>query len=318
MYWPTILTCLALVSATPIKRAPGTFNIRPSGATSFCLGTTQAPANGVALYNIPCTRPAGSDPAYLNFDFEPTIPGVVRLSGTNFCVDSGLGFNELKLWTCLPGVAQQNWVFTGDNHLALYGGANCVSFNGGGCGLGGCAPGTIRCGPDQYQVWTLTAPNTPPPTSTTAPPPAATGTELHWAGPTGQQCLGLTIRAASDGTIVNMGACLPATDGFKGTQLWNIPAKNSAGPIRLAGSNQCLDAGDRPLANGRILKTWTCYPGLYQQTWYRTADDHLAIVGDTVCMDVQREQPSVVQTWQCSGGDPQQGLGSCLRLRITT
>lgn len=113
MYWPTLLTCLALVSGTPIKRAPGTFNIRPSGATSFvsprlisfpllplltsgpqCLGTTQTPANGVALYNIPCDRPAGSDPAYLNYEFEPTVPGVVRLSGTNFCVDAGLGFNE--------------------------------------------------------------------------------------------------------------------------------------------------------------------------------------------------------------------------------
>lgn len=51
----------------------------------------------------------------------------------------------VKLWTCYPTVPQQSWVFTGngDNHLALYGGTNCVSFNGGGCGLGGCAPGTV-------------------------------------------------------------------------------------------------------------------------------------------------------------------------------
>jgi hypothetical protein len=59
-----------------------------------CLGTVQAPANGVVLYNIPCARPAGSDPAFLSWEFEPTIPGVVRLQGTNFCVDAGLGFNE--------------------------------------------------------------------------------------------------------------------------------------------------------------------------------------------------------------------------------
>jgi hypothetical protein len=33
----------------------------------------QTPANGVALYNIPCARPSGSDPAYLAFEFEPTV-----------------------------------------------------------------------------------------------------------------------------------------------------------------------------------------------------------------------------------------------------
>jgi hypothetical protein len=35
--------------------------------------------------NIPCARPSGSDPAYLAFEFEPTVPGAVRLQGTNFC-----------------------------------------------------------------------------------------------------------------------------------------------------------------------------------------------------------------------------------------
>jgi hypothetical protein len=58
-------------------------------------------------------------------------------------------------------------------------------------------------------------------------------------------------------SVFERGGCLAPTDNFKGTQLWNIPAKNSAGPIRLAGSNQCLDAGTQPLANGRTLKTWT-------------------------------------------------------------
>jgi hypothetical protein len=80
----------------------------------------------------------------------------------------------------------------------------------------------------------------------------------------------------------------------------------------------------------RVLMRVRSYPGLYQQTWYRTADDHLAIVGDSkphlprssplyrlipflamtaVCMDVRREESNVlgnVQTWQCSGGNPQQ------------
>lgn len=80
------------------------------------------------------------------------------------------------------------------------------------------------------------------------------------------------------------------------------------------------------------MGSWVSYPGLYQQTWYRTADDHLAIVGDSTslsslflrssrtradwslgtaqCMDVRRNpDPNVlgnVQTWQCIGGNTQQ------------
>lgn len=84
------------------------------------------------------------------------------------------------------------------------------------------------------------------------------------------------------------------------------------------------------VASGNVLMYVPSYPGLYQQTWFRTADDHLAIVGDSkphlppssplyrlipflamtaVCMDVRREESNVlgnVQTWQCSGGNPQQ------------
>lgn len=55
------------------------------------------------------------------------------------------------------------------------------------------------------------------------------------------------------------GPCLAATDNFKNTQLWVVPAKGTDGLIRLAGTNQCLDAGSPPLVNGRILKTWTWY-----------------------------------------------------------
>ncbi|KAJ9116985.1 hypothetical protein QFC22_004643 [Naganishia vaughanmartiniae] len=216
-----------LALANPIKRAPAVYNIHPSGVPTLCLGTTQTPANGIGLYNIPCARPAGSDKAYLDFTFEPTVPGAVRVTGTDFCIDAGLGFNEHS--------NQQNKV----------------------------------------QTWTLSAPGVIPPPPPPPPPPAA-GKELKWNG----QCLGLTIRGASDGTIVNMGGCLASTDNFKGTQLWVVPPKGTDGLIRLSGTNQCLDAGSPPLINGRILKTWTCYPGLKQQTWFHTADDHLAITGD--------------------------------------
>ncbi|KAJ9116984.1 hypothetical protein QFC22_004642 [Naganishia vaughanmartiniae] len=268
----TLLTYSAVaVLASPLKRAPASYNIHASGAPNLCLGTTTTPANGVVLYNIPCTTAPGSPKAYLDFTFEPTIPGVFQLTGTNFCIDAGLNFNELKLWTCYPGAPQQNWVYTGsqDRHIALYQQTECISYSGGGCGNGGCAPGSVGCNPDAVQKWDLTP-------SGGGPPPVTTGQEIRF----GTQCLGLTAATATDGTLVSTGPCLAANDKAKSTQLWNVAAKGSDGLIKLAGTNYCLDAGSPPLANGRLAKTWTCYQGLKQQTWFHTYDDHLAITGD--------------------------------------
>lgn len=174
-------------------------------------------------------------------------------------------------------------------------------------------------------MWTLTAPNAPPPTSTTVPPPTATGTELHWQGPTGQQCLGLTIRGASDGTIVNMYVPLTPAQLLSALLIPDYSSSLQKGrlypllrplqehpalgdprqelcrshPIgrdepvpgrgrstaRQRSDPQDLDlVGSSVSARGRICHAddkGCSYPGLYQQTWYRTADDHLAIVGDS-------------------------------------
>lgn len=35
-----------------------------------------------------------------------------------------------------------SWYYTPDQHIAITGGTQCLDATGGGCGLGGCAPGT--------------------------------------------------------------------------------------------------------------------------------------------------------------------------------
>jgi hypothetical protein len=54
----------------------------------------------------------------------------------------------------------------------------------------------------------------------------------------------------------NSSDCLPGSRFF-GNQLWEIPAKNAFGRIKMRNKDLCLDAGNTPLQNGRGLKLWT-------------------------------------------------------------
>lgn len=59
--------------------------------------------------------------------------------------------------------------------------------------------------------------------------------------------------------------------------------------------------------NNQGLKLWTCYPGLFQQTWYYTDDRRIAITGGNQCLD---EGTNGVQTYQCTPGNTNQSKSS--------
>lgn len=74
-----------LTSASPlIKRAPA-FKLHPAGDQTLCLGvpTGTTPGDGTPLYNIPCASAA------TGFEIAKGDNQVVRLTGTNFCLDAG-------------------------------------------------------------------------------------------------------------------------------------------------------------------------------------------------------------------------------------
>ncbi|KAK8869443.1 hypothetical protein IAR55_000007 [Kwoniella newhampshirensis] len=81
---------------------------------------------------------------------------------------------------------------------------------------------------------------------------------------------------------------------------WDI--QQGSGSILASGTNFALDAGSNPGNNG-ALKIWTSYPGLYQQTWYYTDDQRIAITGGDQCLD---EGDNGVQTYQCTTGNTNQ------------
>ncbi|GHJ86681.1 hypothetical protein NliqN6_3083 [Naganishia liquefaciens] len=282
------------------KRAPSQWQLHPFGDTyDRCLGTYSAGLqNGASLAVQPCS----TTDALNVFEFERERPGVVRLAGTDFCLDAGLGLKEFKLWSCLPEVPQQQWFYTADNHLAIYNGPGlCATYAGGGCSRIYCFPGISTCSSETYQQWVLTSVGSPPPS------PVVKSVNIH-PNNNFDLCLapnGPDVYTQVDGTPVNVVTCSYGSRFFS-LQLWDVPAKGTFGPIKMKNKDLCLDAGSTPLQNGRGLKLWTCYDGLYQQTFFRTEDDHLAIYNDVQCADVKREDGTTLQTWQCSGNNPQQ------------
>lgn len=81
---------------------------------------------------------------------------------------------------------------------------------------------------------------------------------------------------------------------------WDIDY--GSGSVILTGTGLALDAGSYP-GNFGLLKVWTSYPGLYQQTWYLTGDQRIAITGGNQCLD---EGDNGVQTYQCTTGNTNQ------------
>lgn len=91
---------------------------------------------------------------------------------------------------------------------------------------------------------------------------------------------------------------------------WDI--NPGSGSILLSGTSMALDAGTGT-ENNEIVKIWQSYPGLFQQTWYLTPDNRIAITGGDQCLDQGDNGP---QTYQCTTGNTNQiwyiieGVGS--------
>ncbi|AAW41073.1 hypothetical protein CNBA5520 [Cryptococcus deneoformans B-3501A] len=77
-------------------------------------------------------------------------------------------------------------------------------------------------------------------------------------------------------------------------QTWDI--NPGSGSVILHGTNFALDAGTGS-DNNEGVKIWTSYPGLFQQTWFLTGDQRIAITGGNQCLDEGDNGP---QTYQCT------------------
>jgi len=131
---------------------------------------------------------------------------------------------------------------------------------------------------------------------------------LSTANPINKRYSGVQIQSGRDGLCLaaapKTGVGSPVSTIDCGSTvyptLWDI--NPGSGSVLLHGTDLALDAGSNPGNNG-LLKVWTSYPGLYQQTWYLTGDNRIAITGGNQCLDEGVNGP---QTYQCTTGDTYQ------------
>jgi len=323
------LSAIALVSAAPAKlakRASGVYIQQtgsPTGTPEFCLGTVGPAADGVIVNFMTCSSTQTSDPTAANYalwDISAGNQQSLKLTGTNFCLDAGTnpGPNmvEAKIWTCYPGLAQQQFYYTDDLHIAVTNYSSCLSNGRYGaqfqqCGAAGVGTQTFAAiSPGSGSTSTVSSsatPTTTTSTSTTSSNPfPTTGMGVRFIHPTGDKtkCLTITGNQIYDGAAVGYAACRGASDPNVGYQLWSFDAPGVTS-ITSSYHNVCLDFGTGGGSNGTPMKVWTCYPGLFQQTLYYTDDLHIAVYGGNQCLDVKAGTTDV-QSWQCSGTDNNQ------------
>ncbi|KAK8844827.1 hypothetical protein IAR55_006677 [Kwoniella newhampshirensis] len=107
------------------------------------------------------------------------------------------------------------------------------------------------------------------------------------------KCLNPISSQVGDGTLVVTIDCGNAAT-------WDI--NPGSGSVILHGVGLALDAGTGA-DNNEIVKLWTSYPTLFQQTWYLTGDQRIAITGGNQCLDEGENGP---QTYQCTTGNTNQ------------
>ncbi|WVF69497.1 hypothetical protein IAT40_004274 [Kwoniella sp. CBS 6097] len=107
------------------------------------------------------------------------------------------------------------------------------------------------------------------------------------------KCLSPTGTKWTDGTIVTTVDCANAAR-------WDI--NPGSGSVILYGSTYALDAFTGS-ANNSPVRIQTSTPGAFQQTWYLTNDNRIAITGGNQCLDEGANGP---QTYQCTTGNTNQ------------
>jgi len=263
-----------------------------SGRDGKCLAADPNPGIGSAVQTFDCNL------NYLypmNWDINPGS-GSIILSGSSLALDAGSSPGDngaLKVWTSYPSLYQQTWYLTRDNRIAITGGDQCLDEGDNGIQTYQCATGNTN---QVFYIQTdgakpsSTSP-VPSSTSSAAPPkgPSTDGQTIVWDG--SDYCLTVQNGYAAISSSVALSYCFGGSEPYATTlQHWILPAIGTTGPIQLAGTNYCLDAGASPHDNVG-MKIWTCYDGLAQQQWTHTSTRHgnrFSTVNNQ-CVDVEQD-----------------------------
>lgn len=285
-----LLPLLAIsVSAGPIERRATGVQIHPNGDISQCL-QVQTYSKGVqdpsqVANDSPLSVGAcGAPGTFSAFDISYGDQLSVKLTGSNLCFDAGSnpGNNGImKLYTCYPGLPQQHYYLTPDNHISITNGDQCVDRRDGGATLQ-----TFRCiGYNTNQIWTL-GNSSPPPTTTSAATATATATGssgkpnpyaglIHFNGDQ-SQCLAIQAdQPIAAGSDVNVQPC---SINLAGRNTWQYVAGQTTFVVG-TDSSLCLDFGSD--TDGSKVKVQKCNGGASQDLFCKleSSDRHGVLTG---------------------------------------
>ncbi|KAG9222078.1 hypothetical protein CCMSSC00406_0009311 [Pleurotus cornucopiae] len=136
---------IQLVSAAPAIK---TVQLHPFGQLGKCLdlqGNIRSGGQPIQVYD--CN---GSSAQNWEIADGPTV---VKLAGTNYCLDSGdnVDGNRIEVKTCKEGKASQQWNYTEDKHIENQG--QCVDTVKGNNQNGNRVQSWKCSRPSQHQVW---------------------------------------------------------------------------------------------------------------------------------------------------------------------
>jgi len=142
------LAIIALARAAAVSAQAPTFQgalvISPSANNAKCLTSQNGNVNGSPVVISDC---AGGDNQLWTFK-----KGAVTAYGGTKCLDVTDGGNsngvKLQIWDCWPNSANQQWWWTGDNHLAWTNHGRCIDLTDGSLANG-----------NRVQIWDCTGGN---------------------------------------------------------------------------------------------------------------------------------------------------------------
>ncbi|KAF9441315.1 carbohydrate-binding module family 13 protein, partial [Macrolepiota fuliginosa MF-IS2] len=92
--------------------------LHPDGNTEKCLDVRDANfTNGTAVQIFDCNGTPGQQRVLQVGETH------VRVANTGFCLDTGasapINGTPMKTWTCFNNLPAQDWLYTGDDRIAL-------------------------------------------------------------------------------------------------------------------------------------------------------------------------------------------------------
>ncbi len=179
--------------------------------------------------------------------------------------------------------------FSGNQITATLDGATLGTTSDGSYGRGQAGLGVVGYQTDQFDNFTVTANDGPPPSNDSG----------LLKGQESGRCADVPNNSQTDGTAVALWDC-----NSNDNQTWTSTA---SGQLTVYGGAKCLDVNGAGTADGTAVQIWTCTGGSNQQ-WTVNSDGTIVGAASGKCLDATGHgttNGTKLEIWTCNGGTNQ-------------